>query len=136
MSERTLDPEILDYIQQHRSGVLATTNRSGSPQQTLIGYRFNGNDIAISTRAESLKVKNISKRPQVSLAVVDGRNQVIVYGRAKIVRDPSDVLEVHRQRLLFGDQQEAELAERLRREVRVVLIVTPEKFYPDRLRQR
>ena len=138
MSERTLDPEILDYIQQHRSGVLATTNRSGSPQQTLIGYRFNGNDIAISTRKATLKYKNLSVRPQVSLAIIDGRNQVIVYGKVKIVRDPEKVLDIHRERKLLGDRQTdpQAFADALRTEDRVVLLIEPEKTFPTALRQR
>ena len=105
MGEQAIDAGIADYLQQHQAGVLATTNKSGTPQQTLIGYRFNGNDIAISTRKATLKYKNLSVRPHVSLAIIDGRNQVIVYGKVKIVRDPEKVLDIHRERKLLGDRQ-------------------------------
>jgi PPOX class probable F420-dependent enzyme len=138
MSEQTIDASIKDYLQQHQAGVLATTNKSGTPQQTLIGYRYDGRDIAISTRKATLKYKNLSVRPHVSMAVIDGRNQVIVYGKVKIVRDPEKVLEIHRERKLLGDRQTdpQAFAEALRSEDRVVLLVEPEKTFPAALRQR
>jgi hypothetical protein len=138
MSEQGIDPSVGEYLQQHQAGVLATTNKSGTPQQTLIGYRFNGSDIAISTRKATLKYKNLSVRPNASLAVIDGRNQVIVYGKARIVRDPEKVLGLHRERRLLGDRQSdpQAFAEALRTEDRVVLLIEPEKTFPAVLRQR
>ena len=138
MSEQALDPTVLDYLKEHRTGVLATTNKSGTPQQTLIGYRFDGKDIVISTRRATLKYKNISVRPRVSLAITDGRNQLIAYGRARIVRDPDRVLALHRERGLLGDRQTdpQEFAAALRTEDRVVLLIVPEKTFPTTLRPR
>jgi pyridoxine/pyridoxamine 5'-phosphate oxidase len=132
-----VNQSILDYLKEHRAGVLATQNRSGTPQQTLIGYRFDGNDIAISTRRATLKAKNVSMRPNVSLAVIDGRSQVIVYGKVKIVRDPEQVLSLHRERGLLGDRQTdpQAFAEALRSEDRVVLLLPVERTFPTTLRR-
>jgi len=132
-----IDSSLAEYLQGHRAGILATTNRSGTPQQTLIGYRFDGNDIAISTRATSLKAKNVSKRPGVSLAITDGRSQLIVYGKAEIVRELDAVFALHRGRGLLGDRQtsDAEFQELLESEKRVVLVLRPEKFYPATMRR-
>jgi PPOX class probable F420-dependent enzyme len=131
------DTSLIEYLQAHRTGVLATVNRNGRPQQTLIAYQFDGNDMVISTRAPTLKAKNISRRPDVSLAVIDGQRQVIVYGRATIVRDPDEVLRINQERLrkiALRAETDDELAERLRREDRVVLVLTPERFFPPALR--
>jgi PPOX class probable F420-dependent enzyme len=127
---------IVDYLQGHRTGVLATQRRAGAPQLTLIAYHFDGDNFAISTRAPTQKAKNISRRPDVSMAVIDGQRQLIVYGNASIVRDEAEVLRLHQERIrkiAMRQETDDELAERLRREERVVILLTPEKFYPPAL---
>jgi PPOX class probable F420-dependent enzyme len=130
------DSSIVRYLQSHRNGVVATTNRTGTPQQTLITYHFDGKDIVFSTRGDRLKAKNISVRPNVSLAVIDGGAQLIVYGNARIVRDPDEVFRLHAERirpLARQPETDAELAGRLKRENRVVIVLTPQRFYPTSL---
>lgn len=139
MAEAATDASIIEYLKGHRTGVLATSKRDGRPQQTLIAYQFDGKDLAISTRAPTEKAKNIRRRPDVSLAVIDGQSQVIVYGKARVIRDPDKVFALHRDRIRqIGLRQEndAALRERLQREERVVLILTPEKCYPSTLNFR
>lgn len=129
-------PGIVLYLQGHRTGVLATQKKSGAPQLTLIAYHFDGANFAISTRAPTQKAKNISVRPEVSLAVIDGQKQLIVYGAATVVRDEAEVLRLHRERIReIAPRQETddELAERLTREERVVLLLTPRSFFPPNL---
>jgi PPOX class probable F420-dependent enzyme len=134
MSE--ISPTIVTYLQAHRTGVLATQKKSGAPQLTLIAYHFDGADLAISTRAPTQKAKNISVRPEVSLAVIDGREQLIVYGAASVVRDEAEVLRLHRERIrqiALREETDDELAERLKREERVVLLLEPRSFFPPNL---
>ena len=133
MTQLQIDPSIVQYLQNHRTGVLATSKRRGSPQQTLIAYHFDGNDIAISTRAPSQKAKNITKRPDVSLAIIDGSAQLIAYGPASVVTDPEQVYRLHRERMSqisSRNESDDELAQRLQREERVVLLLQPQHFYP------
>jgi PPOX class probable F420-dependent enzyme len=132
----TLDVSILDYLRGHRTGVLATSKKSGAPQLTLIAYQFDGTTLAISTRAPTQKAKNISVRPEVSLAVIDGSRQLIVYGAARIVRNAAEVLHLHRERIrqiALRKETDAELEARLKREDRVVILLTPRSFYPATL---
>jgi PPOX class probable F420-dependent enzyme len=131
------DAAVIDYLKTHRLGVLATGRRDGSPQQALIAYQFDGADFVISTRAPSAKAKNIRRRPRVSLTVTDGPRVVVVYGQAKVVREPGQVLQYNLTRLASRRQaapvdQDA-LAQRLRQEERVVVVVTPERYLPSRL---
>jgi len=131
-----ITPGIRQYLQGHRTGVLATQKKSGAPQLTLIAYHFDGADLAISTRAPTQKAKNIGVRPEISLAVIDGQKQLIVYGQATVVRDEAEVLRLHRDRIrqiALRQETDDELAERLKREERVVLILTPRSFFPPDL---
>ena len=130
MSELT--PVIDTYLKDHRTGVLATQNKSGVPQQTLIAYHFDGSDLAISTRAPTLKAKNISIRPEVSLAITDGPKQLVVYGPTTVVRGEAEVLRLHQERIrqiALRQETDEELAERLKREQRVVLLLTPRRYF-------
>jgi hypothetical protein len=134
-----MESSIVEYLQGHRTGVLATQRFRGAPQQTLIAYHFDGEDIAISTRAPTQKAKNLSKRPESSLAIIDGQRQLIVYGTVVVVRDEAEVLRLHRERIrriALRQETDEELAERLVREERVILLLKPEKFFPPTLAGR
>ncbi len=128
-----ITPGIVKYLQAHRTGVLATQKKSGAPQLTLIAYHFDGASLAISTRAPTQKAKNIGARPEVSLAVIDGQKQLIVYGPATVLRDEAEVLRLHRERIrqiALRQETDDELIERLKHEKRVVLLLTPRSFFP------
>jgi PPOX class probable F420-dependent enzyme len=131
-----IHPSVAEYLQGHRTAVIATQRKAGAPQLTLIAYHFDGETLAISTRAPTQKAKNISRRPEVSLAVIDGQRQLIVYGTCEIVRDEAEVLRLHKERIrriAMRQETDEELAERLKREERVTLIVTPTSFFPATL---
>jgi hypothetical protein len=70
------------------------------------------------------------------MAVIDGQRQLIVYGTARVVRDESEVLKLHQERIrkiALRQETDNELAERLKREQRVVLLLTPRRFFPATL---
>ncbi len=138
--DETVDAAVIEYLRGHRLGVLATGRRDGSPQQALVAYQFDGKDFAISTRRPSAKARNIRRQPRVALTVTDGPRVVVVYGRAKVIRDPEEVLALNLTRLTSprqaGTVDPNALALRLRQEDRVALIVTPERILPPRFESR
>ena len=74
------------FLKDHRLGVLATARKSGMPQQSIVGYQFDGADVVISTGDNTAKVKNIRRRPLVSMAVTDGPTCVVVSGEARLLQ--------------------------------------------------
>ena len=133
------DASVIEYVNTHRLAVLATQRKTGAPQMTMINYLFNGNDFKISVRGFSQKAKNILKRPEVSMAIVDGREQVIVYGNADVITEFSEVARLTkemRKHAGMPEQSEDEFFERLRSEERVVVVVTPNSYYPASMPQR
>jgi PPOX class probable F420-dependent enzyme len=156
-----IEPGISEYLRNHRLGVLATVNKNGSPQQVLIAYRFDGEEIAISTPGDSLKITNTRRRPQISLAITDGPAQLIASGTVELISDPAEVLRQHLERPLLATYQsrlmnddaavtrlrlereraalrrpplsEEEFAEMVRTQRRVVMILRPRRFYPASL---
>ena len=133
MVELNIDPSVVQFLEGHRQGVLATLRFKGPPQQTLIAYHFDGTNFAISTRNATQKAKNLRRRPDASMAVTDGGAQCIVTGTIQVVDDPERVYQLHRDRIRQVAQRaetDEQLVERLKREERVVLLLQPASFYP------
>lgn len=80
-----ITPEQAAYLRERQVGVLATSRKDGSPQQSMVTYLFDGEHIVISTVKTSAKHHNVRRQPQVSLLVPDGKQQVIVYGAVEVL---------------------------------------------------
>ena len=50
-----------EFLRRPRIGVLATVNRSGSPQISPIWYRYAGGKVTISTTRQTLKYHNLKR---------------------------------------------------------------------------
>jgi PPOX class probable F420-dependent enzyme len=55
-------------------GVLATANRDGSPQSSVIWAKRDGDEVVFSTILGRLKTRNMERSPQVSLCLYDPDN--------------------------------------------------------------
>ena len=69
---------------------LATVRSDGTPHVTPVWFIFDQPSSTwwISTGAHSAKVRNMSARPAVSLALEDGRSPVVAEGTARIHAAP------------------------------------------------
>ena len=96
------------FLTEHRHGHLATVAPDGTPQDKLVGYRYNPElgtiDIAGFNMDTSAKYRNIAVQPEVSFVVdnaigegVSGVRFVEVRGRAgqAAVPSPADGLSPH-----------------------------------------
>jgi PPOX class probable F420-dependent enzyme len=85
----------LDFVRDHRQGVLTTLRRDGRPQLSNIIYGVENATIRISVTAERAKTKNLRRDPRASLYVC-GDNfwaYAIVEGAAElspVAADPAD----------------------------------------------
>ena len=76
-----------DYLQEHRFGVLSTGRKDGSPQASMVGCFFDGDNILVTFRRGSAKYHNIRRQPRVALSVPDGRRSLTVYGTGELLED-------------------------------------------------
>ncbi|TMC52029.1 MAG: hypothetical protein E6J26_09395 [Chloroflexi bacterium] len=102
------------WLREHNLCALATGRRDGSPQLSLVSYAYDGEDIVISTATDRPKWLNSRRQPRVAVLVQDGRQYVLVYGRAEYIE---------------SDPERLAVAE-LNAEKRVILRVIPEKIVP------
>ena len=59
----------LDFVRDHRNGILITLKADGRPQSSNIVYRVVDDRIEISLTADRAKTKNLRRDPRVSLHV-------------------------------------------------------------------
>src|SRR5690242_9240973 len=123
------------WLREHHLCTLATGRRDGSPQLTLVSYEWNGKDIAICTTSDRPKWLNSKRQPRVALLVQDGRQYVLVYGRAAHVEEDPERLELimripsfERRRAKYPN--EADLIAALNEEKRVAIRVIPDQIVP------
>lgn len=80
-----LTEDHLDFLAHHSLAVLATGRRDGSPQMSTVVYALDGTDVIVSAKAYTAKWKNARRQPNVALAVLDGRRQLVLYGTAALI---------------------------------------------------
>ena len=81
--------------------ILSTVDDDGFPHSVPLGYFRLGHDIVMGVRDGTHKVANIESNPHVSVLLEDGSSMadirgVMLQGRARIVRDHSEALELAR----------------------------------------
>jgi len=132
--------EVAQYLKEHRLCVFATGRRDGSPQQSLIGYQFDGKEMLLGGQATSFKMRNLRRQPRCSMAVIDGRRVLLVYGRAELVEDEAAMAKLQER---FGPREgpprpqggEVAAPPRPPRPMgrRVSILFTPEKYIAERM---
>ena len=83
-----LTPELCDFLDANRVGVLATTATSGKPRQSLVYYVRDGDRLLISTLADRLKARDVRRSGWASLCVMGHAlpfPSAVFSGRAEIV---------------------------------------------------
>ena len=66
--------EYRDLIGAPHFAHLATINRDGSPQSTVIWVQRDGDDVLFTTGARYRKTRNMARDPRVALSIHDANN--------------------------------------------------------------
>ncbi|HEY0736942.1 MAG TPA: PPOX class F420-dependent oxidoreductase [Herpetosiphonaceae bacterium] len=82
-----LSDEFRAFLAAPRFAVIATINPDGSPQQTVIWYELQGDEIMMNTAAGRVKTRNLERDPRVSFCVEDGYRYLTITGRATLNDD-------------------------------------------------
>lgn len=108
---------------------LATIGGDGFPQQTELWFLYDAGDLKLSLNTARLKTRNLMKRPQCSLMLLDLNNPyryLVVRGNARI--DPDDDYAFATK---LGAKYSADVsAHDQPGDKRVVVTIEPTKIYP------
>lgn len=75
------------FLSEQRFATLATINRDGTPQQTVMWYELQGDEIMMNTARGRLKDRNLARDPRISICVADGYRYVTCAGTATLNDD-------------------------------------------------
>jgi PPOX class probable F420-dependent enzyme len=134
MAEAT--PEITQFLQDHRLCVFATGRKDGSPQQSYIGYQFDGKQFLLGGQESSFKMRNLRRNPGCSLVVPADRGFLLVYGTAELVEDEAEMAKLQeRFGVRVAPPRPAGAAVPPPRPAgkRVNILMTPTKFIANRM---
>jgi PPOX class probable F420-dependent enzyme len=129
-------PEVTQFLQGHRLCVFATGRKDGSPQQSYIGYQFDGRQFLLGGQATSFKMRNLRRNPGCSMLVAEGRGFVLVYGTAELVEDEGEMAKLQER---FGPRAAPPRPEGAAAPPprpmgkRVNIVMTPTKIIADRM---
>jgi PPOX class probable F420-dependent enzyme len=87
-----LPPNVREFLERPYHAVMATINRSGTPQLTVMWYALHPTEdlILLNSSHSLLKVKNLRRDPRMSLCVEDGARYVTLDGTAELVEDRAE----------------------------------------------
>lgn len=83
----TLDPAVLDFLNERRFAVFATIREDGTPHLSTMWYRIDGDTVLMNTRRHRVKDRNLRRDNRASICVEDGERYVTIDGRIEIDDD-------------------------------------------------
>ena len=91
-SPATFSPSVVEFLQQPLPAHLATINPSGSPQLTVMWFKYEDGDLLFTTLTNRVKFRNQQHDPRGAVSIVDRDDMwkwVIVNGTFSVDgRDP------------------------------------------------
>jgi len=112
-----------EFLGEQRFAVLATINKDGTPQQTVMWYELQGDEIMMNTAHGRLKDRNLARDPRISICIEDGQRFVTLRG-AVTLNDEVETAQADIKRLAArysGAEQAEKSAANFRKEHRITL---------------
>ncbi len=119
------------FLAEPRNAMVGAIRRDGRPQMTPNWFHWDGSRFYVSTTKRRRKFENFSRDPRVQLAIDDatGFRTVLIDGTVELRDDHETVFEQFKAiRAKHGrEQDDAAFLAELKRDERVLLIITPDK---------
>jgi len=93
VTSKSFSPAVSEFLQKPLASQLVTLNPSGSPQVTVMWFKYDNGALLFTTTTDRNKFRNMQKDSRAVFSVVDPTNMykwVIVHGKLSVVdgRDP------------------------------------------------
>lgn len=85
MTALEIDPGVEQRLQTERNIWLATVRADGRPHLAPIWFVWYAQRVYLCTAATSIKARNISTNPNVTLSLEDGDKPIVLEGPAKAI---------------------------------------------------
>jgi len=74
----SLNPKVRAFLEERRFAVLATVNRDGTAQQTVMWYELRDGHVMMNTARGRLKDRNLLRDRRISICIEDGQRFVTI----------------------------------------------------------
>jgi PPOX class probable F420-dependent enzyme len=126
MGMTTLNDTARDVIDGPHVAILATSNRDGRPQSSVIFIKRDGDAVVFSTIKGRLKTRNMTRDPRVSLLVLQNAGRYVeIRGTVEITDDPEKTLLYEMYDRYMGGATPPPEPEAHR----LIVRITPERLY-------
>ncbi|HEY8687100.1 MAG TPA: PPOX class F420-dependent oxidoreductase [Chloroflexota bacterium] len=119
------------FLNEPRFGVMATINADGTPQQSVVWYELQGDEIMLNTKGGRLKDRNLRRDPRAALCIEDGNHYVALRGPVTL-NDDQTVAQSDIERLAVrydgAEKARAQVRSQFSREARVTIRLRPERI--------
>lgn len=130
MAADTLNDEARRFLEEPRFAVVATINDDGTPQQTVVWFELQGDEIMMNTARGRVKDRNLRRDPRLAVVVEDGYRFVSIRGVAHLVDDQTIAQgDIRRLAVRYHDEATAErqVQAQFSREERISIYVPLER---------
>ncbi len=128
----TLNSAQRTYLEEKRFAVLATIGQDGMPQQSVVWYELQGNEILMNTRRGRRKDRNLVRERRASICIEDGYRYLTIDGTVTL-NDDQAVAQPDIERLAtryHGPEAAAEqMRDQFSKEERVTVRLRIEEVY-------
>ena len=130
MAEEKLSPVVRAFLGERRFASLATINPDGSPQQTVMWYELQGDQIMMNTRRNRVKDQNVLRDPRVSICIEDEFRYLTITGTVELIDDQERAqADIKALAVRYDGSEEAEQIARntFSKQERITLLLTIDK---------
>jgi len=125
---KTFPPAVIEFLRQPVASQLVTVNPNGSPQMTIMWFKYEDGALLFTTTTDRVKFRNMQKDPRAALTVMDPTNMykwVTIHGKLSVDnREPAAFYRGLAEHYLTGDSLAA-WKETVVMDKRTVLKLTP-----------
>jgi len=126
-----LSAEVRAFLCDPYFAVLATIGAGGLPQQSVMWYLLDDDEVMFNTKAGRAKERYLRDDPRASLLIGGEYRYVRVTGRVREIRDPEVAhADIHRLAIRYtGDDAASKSMERFGLEERITYRMTIDRVY-------
>ena len=124
-----LSKDTIKLLQGKNFASLATVNKDGSPQVSIVWIDYEDELILINTAKGRLKTNNMQRDPRVSISITDSENpyyQVTIKGSVVEITEDGAVYHINSLAKKYLNEDRFPVVDN---EVRVKIKIKPEKTY-------
>jgi PPOX class probable F420-dependent enzyme len=108
-----LDQSVRAFLDEVRFASVATINPDGSPQQTVLWYELQGEEIMMNTARGRVKDRNLRRDSRISFCLEDGYRYLTLTGTCVLIGAQATAQDdIRRLAIRYHGQEQGELMSR------------------------